>query len=124
MGRKHKKRTIKKGGVSRVRSASLERKLTRPKSKSIKSTGSMPRLNIGLKDPLPRKGETRKKYMTRLKRRRSVRNLHKKKAQSRKDIEVRKRKDVAKQRGAPSRARSIRGLPFPDDLIKKISNMF
>ena len=125
MGRKHtKKRTIKKGGVSRVKSASLGRKSNSRKSKSIKSTDSVPRLNIGLRDPLPRKGETREKYMTRLKRKRSMRNLHKKKAQNRKDIEVRKRKDVARQRGAPSRARSIRGLPLPDDLIRKLSNIY
>ena len=64
MGRKQsKKLTIKKGGVSRVRSASIGRKSNSRKSKSIKSTGSMPKLNIGSRDPIPRRGETKKKYV-------------------------------------------------------------
>jgi len=82
MARKYsRKRTKKrkynksKGGNRRVKSLSPKRKTNSNKSKRNKSVGTTPKYRIGPFAPLPRRGESRRRYMNRLRRYRTQRTM-------------------------------------------------
>lgn len=66
----------KGGTLRRVKSATYNRTKNKNRKKTIKSVGSNPRLNLNEREQyMPRKNDTRKKFMTRLARRRNSRRL-------------------------------------------------